>query len=129
MDCRYLSVVLSRSCRCLAGRRPCAARGGAPAVAAGRAPDRAGDGAAGRNMAALARSRSLCAMGLLWRVETARCRRHPNQRQAGNWQIQKGDARWGNVMAAETDGPNLDGPRLEPRDGGAARQLVVFLHG
>ena len=28
------------------------------------------------------------------------------------------------VMAAE-----LDGPRLEPRAGGAARQLVVFLHG
>ena len=27
-------------------------------------------------------------------------------------------------MAAE-----LDGPRLEPRAGGAARQLVVFLHG
>ncbi len=31
-------------------------------------------------------------------------------------------------MAAELDGPNLDGPRLEPRSG-AARQLVVFLHG
>ena len=27
-------------------------------------------------------------------------------------------------MAAE-----LDGPRIEPRAGGAARQLVVFLHG
>jgi phospholipase/carboxylesterase len=25
--------------------------------------------------------------------------------------------------------PELDGPRLEPRTGGAARQLVVFLHG
>jgi phospholipase/carboxylesterase len=25
--------------------------------------------------------------------------------------------------------PELDGPRLEPRAGGAARQLVVFLHG
>src|SRR5207249_3814258 len=30
----------------------------------------------------------------------------------------------GDPMAAE-----LDGPRLEPRAGGAARQLVVFLHG
>src|SRR5207237_6445843 len=30
----------------------------------------------------------------------------------------------GGKMAAE-----LDGPRLEPRAGGAARQLVVFLHG
>ena len=29
---------------------------------------------------------------------------------------------------AELDGPKLDGPRLEPR-AGAARQLVVFLHG
>jgi phospholipase/carboxylesterase len=26
-------------------------------------------------------------------------------------------------------GPDLDGPRLEPQAGGAARQLVVFLHG
>jgi phospholipase/carboxylesterase len=26
-------------------------------------------------------------------------------------------------------GPELDGPRLEPQAGGAARQLVVFLHG
>jgi phospholipase/carboxylesterase len=25
--------------------------------------------------------------------------------------------------------PELDGPRLEPQAGGAARQLVVFLHG
>ena len=31
-------------------------------------------------------------------------------------------------MAAERDGPNLNGPRLNPRSG-AARQLVVFLHG
>ena len=29
---------------------------------------------------------------------------------------------------AELDGPKLDGPRIEPRSG-AARQLVVFLHG
>jgi len=31
-------------------------------------------------------------------------------------------------MAAASDGPNLDGPRLAPRSG-PARQLVVFLHG
>jgi phospholipase/carboxylesterase len=31
-------------------------------------------------------------------------------------------------MPAELDGPKLDGPRLAPRSG-AARQLVVFLHG
>jgi len=31
-------------------------------------------------------------------------------------------------MAAELDGPKLDGPRLPPRSG-AAQQLVVFLHG
>jgi phospholipase/carboxylesterase len=31
-------------------------------------------------------------------------------------------------MAAELDGPKLDGPRLNPRSG-AAQQLVVFLHG
>ena len=31
-------------------------------------------------------------------------------------------------MAATSDGPNLDGPRLPPRSG-PARQLVVFLHG
>jgi phospholipase/carboxylesterase len=31
-------------------------------------------------------------------------------------------------MAAELDGPKLDGPRLAPRSG-PARQLVVFLHG
>jgi phospholipase/carboxylesterase len=31
-------------------------------------------------------------------------------------------------MAAELDGPNLDGPRLAPRSG-PAQQLVVFLHG
>ena len=31
-------------------------------------------------------------------------------------------------MAAELDGPRLDGPRLAPRSG-AAQQLVVFLHG
>jgi len=31
-------------------------------------------------------------------------------------------------MAAELDGPNLDGPRLAPASG-PARQLVVFLHG
>ena len=31
-------------------------------------------------------------------------------------------------MAAELDGPRLDGPRLAPRSG-MARQLVVFLHG
>ena len=31
-------------------------------------------------------------------------------------------------MAAEPDGPRLDGPRIAPRTG-AAQQLVVFLHG
>ncbi|MGA7787999.1 MAG: prolyl oligopeptidase family serine peptidase [Xanthobacteraceae bacterium] len=31
-------------------------------------------------------------------------------------------------MAADLNGPNLDGPRLAPRSG-PARQLVVFLHG
>ena len=31
-------------------------------------------------------------------------------------------------MAVEIDGPKIDGPRLEPR-GGAAKRLVVFLHG
>ena len=31
-------------------------------------------------------------------------------------------------MAVEIDGPKIDGPRLEPR-GGAAKRLIVFLHG
>ncbi len=74
--------------------------------------DHEGHGTAGRGLAAVARRRRLHAVDLLSRHQAARRRA-----------ARGGRNRAGAMMAAE-----LDGPRLEPRSG-AARQLVVFLHG
>ena len=54
-----------------------------------------------------------------------RARRRPQQSKAKQRKTKPCKKRSaGDAMAAE-----LNGPRLEPRAGGAARQLVVFLHG
>src|SRR5580700_1991699 len=69
-------------------------------------------------MAALAGRGGLHAVDLLPGRQAARRRRH---RAFENGALEDSPER---MMAVE-----LDGPRLEPQAGGAARQLVVFLHG
>ena len=79
------------------------------------AADRQGHGTARRGLAAVARRRRLHAVGAIPRDQAAR--RRADRTGGGGRNHAEG------VMAA-----GLDGPRLEPRSG-AARQLVVFLHG
>ena len=72
VDRRHLSVVVSRPCRCLAGRRSCAAGGGAARIRVAGAPKRQGHARARRNLAAAARSGGARVVDLLSRRQRAR---------------------------------------------------------
>src|SRR5262249_12516643 len=78
---RHLSVVLPWSCRRLAGRRSRPAGGGAAPPWPERAPDREGDGATRRAVAALARRCRLRALGLLSCDEETRRSAHDQCRR------------------------------------------------
>ena len=79
-------------------------------------PDRQADGHARRDLAAVARRwRRVCCGPIIAPSRGAKRRRsQPDPRQ--------------HLNKENTNGRELDGPRLEPR-GGQAQQLVVFLHG
>ena len=77
MDRRHLSVVMSRPCRCLAGRRSRAAGGGAARIRFAGAAERQGNARACRNLAAAARGGGARIVDLLsWR-QRARGRAQP----------------------------------------------------
>ena len=107
LDGRHLSVVLPRPCGCLAGGRP--GPTGGDAFLLGFGPARRATWAARGGLAAVARRRGLHVVDLLSCRQAARGRAVQPTRYGEQWH-------------------ELDGPRLEPR-AGAARQLVVFLHG
>ena len=83
VDGRHLSLVMPRSCRCLAGRRPCLAGSGKARLRAAGTADRQGDASLGRTLAAVARRGGAGVVDVLSRGRGNKILRRPNAASVG----------------------------------------------
>ena len=87
VDGRHLSLVMPRSCRCLAGRRPRLAGSGEACLRTAGTADRQGDASPGRTLAAVARRGGAGVVDLLSRGGGNKIIRRPNAARVGRPKI------------------------------------------